>query len=258
MKKRTNVYLVVFFLIIFSILVFAKKDSQKFFLDISNSMAASLNNGGQKIHHFFDFASNIANLRKQNEQLSSDLLKLNVDRSKINELEHENRLLKEELGFAEKNKDQKLLPVKIVGRDPASFLDHVIIDKGEKDGVVVGAGAVSGGGLIGQVSEVYPNQSRVTLITSKDSMILAMLQNSRSKGILKGGISGLILENIVQDTEYEVGEYIITSGLDGELPPGILIGKTGLLESSSSDLFKNIYIEPFCDLSKLEIVFIML
>ena len=85
-----------------------------------------------------------------------------------------------------------------------------------------------------------------------------MLQTSRAKGILRGGISGLILENITQDVEYEPGEYVVSSGLDGEIKPGILIGKTGSLESSTSDLFKNISVEPLFDLSKLELVFIIL
>ena len=51
---------------------------------------------------------------------------------------------------------------------------------------------------------------------------------------------------------------MVTSGLDGELPPGILIGKTGSLESSSSDLYKNISIESAADLSRLELVFIII
>jgi cell shape-determining protein MreC len=86
---------------------------------------------------------------------------------------------------------------------------------------------------------------------------MAMLQESRSKGILRGGISGLVLEDITREVNYEQGDYIVTSGLDGQLKEGILIGKAGGLQSSSSELFKNISVEPIADLSKLELVFIL-
>ena len=156
----------------------------------------------------------------------------------------------------ESNKDYSVIPSRIIGREPTSFLDYVIVDKGKKDGVVEEAAVLSGGALVGQVKEVFENQSKVTLITSKDSIVLAMLQGSRSKGILRGGISGLVLEDITREAEYQPGDYIVTSGLDGQLKDGILIGKAGNLQSSSSELFKNISVEPVADLSKLELVFI--
>jgi rod shape-determining protein MreC len=136
-------------------------------------------------------------------------------------------------------------------------LDYILVDKGKKDGVKEKAAVIATGALVGQVSEVYDDYSKIVLITSKDSNILAMLQESRAQGILKGGISGLVLEDITQDAEIKNGEYVIASGLDGEIPQGTLIGKAGRLKSSSSDLFKNISIEPIVDLSKLEIAFII-
>jgi rod shape-determining protein MreC len=203
------------------------------------------------------FIVNISNLKRQNNDLSSKIISLEVDRSRIAELENENKLLKNELGFAEKNKDYNLMPATIVGREPTSFLDYVIVDKGEQDGTKKGMGVISGGVLVGQISEVYANQSKITLITSKDSLILAMLQNSRAKGILRGGIAGLSLEDIAQDVNFDPKEYVVTSGLDGQLKPGILIGTANGIQSSSSDLFKNISVEPITDLSNLELVFII-
>lgn len=206
----------------------------------------------------FSFISEIKRLSSDNKKLADQLLQAEVDSSKIKELEFENGLLKKELGFKEENVDLSLLPSHVIGREPTSFLDHIMIDKGSADGVEVNMAVISGGVLVGQVRETFDNESIVTLITSKDSLILSMLQDSRAKGLLRGGISGLILENIAQDVDCKPGEDVVTSGLDGELKPGILIGKTGSLESSTSDLYKNISVEPLSDLSKLELVFIML
>lgn len=216
-----------------------------------------LNSAGNGFSRFFGSFGQMSSLRKQNEELYQKIILLEVDRSKIIELEHENKLLKQELGFSESNQELSLLPATIIGREPTTFLDYIIVDKGEKEGVKKGMGAIFSGSLVGQVSEVYPNQSKLILITSKNSIIQAMLQGSRSKGLLKGGISGLMLENIVQDVTLTKGEYVVTSGLDGQLKPGILIGKTTGIESSSSDLFKNIDVEPIADLARLELVFII-
>ena len=217
----------------------------------------SISNSGSNAQKKFSFWSSIRKLRDENSKLSEKILSFQIDHSKISELEYENTLLKKELGFVQEHKDKILIPARIVGREPTSFLDSVIIDKGKDDGVVENMAIISSGALVGQVKDVYANQSKVILITSKDSIILAMLQDSRAKGILRGGISGLVLEDITQDVEYNADESVITSGLDGVIPPGILIGKTGGIRSYSSGLFKNIAVEPVADLSKLEIVFIM-
>lgn len=255
-KKYILIFIVIVVVVILSFLPIRAKLTRNI-IGVTKDSSQSLSSKGQKIGGFFSSISNIRSLKNQNKELSSKIAQLEVDRSKIAELTHENELLKQELGFAQSNQELSLLPATIIGREPTSFLDHVIIDKGENEGVKKGMGAIFGGALVGQVSDVYPEQSKIILVTSKDSIIQAMLQTSRSKGLLRGGISGLVLENIVQDVNFEKGEYVLTSGLDGSLKPGILIGKTTSVQSSTSDLFKNIDVEPIADLSKLEMVFII-
>lgn len=257
--KKFNVWIVILGVFLIALLIFSplKEGFSKFVLENSTYIRTGLSNTGIKLKKNLSFFINISKLKKQNTELTEALINFNVDKSRITELEYENQLLKSELGFAEQNANTGLMSARIIGRESTTFLDHVIVDKGEENGVKKGSAVVSSGVLIGQVSEVYPTQSKIVLITSKDSIILAMLQNSRSKGLLRGGISGLVLENIVQDITFEPGEYVVTSGLDGQLPSGILIGKTGMIQSSSSDLFKNISVEPIVDLSKIELVFIM-
>jgi len=226
--------------------------STDFFSPVSGRLAAAAG----KIKSELSFIVRISDLHRENEDLYKKLANLNVDRSKILELGYENELLKKELGFVSQDSQSQLIPARVIGRDPASFLDHIIIDKGEADGLEAGLPAICSGILIGQVKEVFEHTATITLVTSKDSLILAMLQDSREKGILRGGISGLTLENIAQDVNIAPGEYIVTSGLDGELPQGLLIGKAGMIQSSTSDLFKNVSVEMIFDLSKLELVFI--
>ncbi len=257
--KKNNYIFITFFLVITIIIVYSpsRNKIRQFGYNLFDRPMKSLNLKGSRLAKFIISFKKVSDLQKENTELASKIIQLEVDRSKIAELEHENALLKQEIGFAEKNNTTTLLPATIIGREPTSFLDYIIIDKGAEDGLTEGMGAVSGGALIGQVSQVFPHQSKVILITSKDSIVLAMLENSRSKGVLRGGISGLVLENISQDVPFESGENIVTSGLDGQLKAGILIGKTTNVESSSSDLFKNLAVEPVADLSRLELVFVI-
>lgn len=259
-KKNSNFLKILLIIAIISLLSFfpVKQGIHKILFTTFNKTGIVLSNNGRKVKKFFSFAIHISKIKSQNENLISQLSSLEVDKSKINELEHENSLLKKELGYKEQNPESKLLSAKIIGREPTNFLDSIIVDKGEKDGVKANMAVISGGVLVGQVKNALDHQSEVTLITSKNSIILAMLQGSRSKGILKGGISGIVLENITQDVNFEQGEYVVTSGLDGQLKSGILIGKTGGIQSASSDLYKNITVEPIADLSRLELVFIMI
>jgi len=258
MKKKFVFSIITIILVMVVVLVpSAKSVVSNVLVKASSKTMSSFSGAGRNIGNKFSFFGKIRNLNNENRRLADKLIELEVDKNRITELEKENELLKNELGFVSANQELKLLSARVIGREPTSFLDHIIIDKGSNDKVVKGMTVVSSGVLVGQINKVYEGESEVILITSKDSLILAMLQNSRAKGVLSGGISGLMLQNIAQDVNYEPGENIVTSGLDGELKPGILIGKTGVLESSTSDLFKNISVEPSADLSKLEMVFII-
>lgn len=211
---------------------------------------------GKFLKNKISFIFHISDLKKQNDELINKIVELQVDKSAINELETENRLLKKELGFMDQSEKGTLVPAKIIEREPTSFLDYFIVDKGKNDSIVLGAAVIYNGVLVGQIKEVFDTHSKVVLITSKDSIVQVALQDCRAKGILKGGINGLFMENIVSDTDYKVGEYIITSGLGGRMKAGILVGKAGEIQSNSSGIFKSVAVEPIIDLSTLELVFI--
>lgn len=241
----------------FGIFPQSRRNASGFFYDGTKGISGAFSKVGSALKNTFHFVIEIKDLKKQNEELTSKLLSMEVDTSRIIELEKENQILKEEIGFIGQNKTGQLIPAKIIIREPTSFFDNIIVDKGEADGAKVGAAVISNGVLVGAVSEVYPGSAKVVLITSKDSLIQAMLQESRAKGILKGGISGLFLENIVSDTDYKEGEYVVTSGLGGKINEGIPIGKVSKIQSDPSEIFKNFSIESLVDFSKIELVLIV-
>jgi len=162
-KKRFFLIIAILAVIFFVTYSPARQGARRIILKSSGRVLSTLSNSGNKIGGWFSFAGNISNLNNTNNELVQKITSLEVDKSKIIELEHENTLLKNELGFIENNKEEILCPAKIIGREPTSFMDHVIVDKGEADGIKKGMAAISAGVLVGQVSEVYGNKSKIIL-----------------------------------------------------------------------------------------------
>ena len=245
-------------IIIFAIylLFFERNAATSWLLKLTGKESSFIGSSSRGLKNFLSFIPKISSLNKENIEMKKKIISLEVDKSRILELEKENSLLKEEIGFIKSNPEIKLIPAKIIQRDPVTFLDYVIVDKGSGDGVNQGRAVIFSGALVGKVSQVFENQSKITLITSKDSYIQAMLQENRAKGVLKGGISGLFLDDVIIDSDPLGDENVITSGLGGAIRQGILIGKTKKDVSSLSGVFKMISVDPVVDLSKLDIIFI--
>ena len=259
MKKRSEVLILAFLIIVILSIGFLPRLKSKVKSQLTGSssgLSSHLESWSHKIRGSFSFITNIGSLKKQNENLSQKIITMQVDASQIEELKNENALLKKELGFVGTDEKSSLVPAKIIERDPATFTDEITIDKGSADGIKSGLAVVSSGVFIGTIKDVMTETSTILLVTSKDSIVQAMLQNSRSKGVLRGGISGLYLDDITTDTTYKVGENVVTSGLGGQIAPGMLIGTAGKLESSSSSIFKTISVEQVVDISNLELVFV--
>jgi rod shape-determining protein MreC len=257
---RKNKFFIFILLAVFLIVVGSGARTRRFLcsesIKIMSPEMSFFYQAGHRLKSSFSFLAAIGNLKKENDELADKLTQLQVDESQRAELEIENQVLKNELGFLDSAGKGTLIPARIIERDPTTFLDYLVVDKGSNDGVSKDMPVVYSNALAGQVAEVYPNSAKITLITSKDSLVQVMLQNSRATGLLKGGISGLYMDNVVFDTAYSPGEYVITSGLDGKMKQGILVGKAGKTLSSSSEIYKTVSVDSLVDLSKIELVFI--
>lgn len=258
MKKKSKLYIIIILVIIFlEIIPYSRSAIKRGVIYIYKPFTVSVSAWALKSNGLISGISEISDLKRQNAELTAKLKELTVSSVELEELRHENDVLKKQLGFLEDYTEQELIPARIIGKEPFGALDKIIIDRGSYDGINSRSAVVSNGSLIGRVSEVYQNQSKITLITSKDSIIQVMLQKSRTLGILKGSLDGVKMEDIPQDTIIEEDEAIITSGLGGEISPGILIGWEGGNISSKSEIYKKINVNIAEDLNKLEYVFVI-
>lgn len=147
----------------------------------------------------------------------------------------------------------------VVGEEPNPYLRYVTINVGAQQGVEVGMPVVSGGaGLIGRVAEVAPRTAKVQLLNDSDSAVAALLQTSRVTGLVVGQHDGTLrMEYIPQEESISEGDRVLTSGLGGAIPKGLVIGQVTQVQQMDYELFQAAVVRPVVDFSRLEQVLVI-
>jgi rod shape-determining protein MreC len=172
-----------------------------------------------------------------------NLLRLNAQ--KLQSLENENTNLRKILQIKEIVK-KEIIIAEIVLPNQINGIPQVIINKGAKDNIKPGSAVMNSQGLIGQVTQVNNNSSKITPTTSNQFAVSAISNKGSINGIISG-TGGPFLE-IQQLPAYEslaIGDYFLTSGLGGIYPRGIKIGKVTKIIPTNNSQFNRITITPF-------------
>jgi len=225
------------------------------------------------IHDFFSTIVNfIANkvasvkdifyLKSQNEILKKKIEELSPYQKIYYELKTENEKLRRMLDLKQKTYDFDLEAAEVIGRDPGNWSNIVIIDKGTNSGVYKNMAVISEDGLVGYTVDVGKNWAKVLIITDNRSSISAMIQRTRDNGIVKGSVSpappGYIkMVYLPVDASIVKGDVVISSGIGGIVPKGIVIGEVVEVKKESDNLMKYAIVKPAVDFNKLEYVFVI-
>lgn len=182
---------------------------------------------------------------------------LNQQRSRCVELEMENQRLRMLLGLKSRRPDF-ITTAEVFARDPGNWFHLLWIDKGSMDGIRKGMVAVSPNGVVGMVRDVFGNRSSIMLITDANSAVAVRIQDIREEGILEGrGDNMTYLKYIPRDVEVTYGQPVITSGLDGIYPEGIIVGYVKAVRKMGSGFFQDIIVQPTQNLNRVEEVAIL-
>ena len=129
---------------------------------------------------------------------------------------------------------------------PDPFSRKVIIDRGAMQGIVAGAPVISESGVLGQVTRVYPLSAEVTLLTDKDAAIpvLNTRSQARSAAYGIGGSAGLELRFMAGNADVQVGDVLVTSGVDGVYPSGVPVAHVLSVERKVDSGFARIVLAP--------------
>lgn len=148
---------------------------------------------------------------------------------------------------------------RVVGKNRLSVFQTVLINKGTVDGIETGFPVAAAQGVAGRIIEVSWNVSKVLLLVDYNSNIDALIQRNRCQGVLQGASSsGCELKYVQRSEDVQVGDVVISSGLDRVFPRGLLLGTVAEVEKKDAALFQKIRVTPALDVAKLEEVLVIM
>jgi len=211
---------------------------------------------GSSISGFFGGLGNIGNLQTENNDLKNKLNQALSENAILAESKKENDSLTKLLGF-QKSTGLNLLPGIITSFDPTlSSGINVFVDDSSQ--ISVGSAVIADGYLVGRVSKISSNNLNISLIIDSSSAIPASIKSKNVTGISKGLIgNGLILDQVPQGDEVAKGDLVVTSGLGGNIPAGIILGRVSDIQKISGSIFQQIRLDPMVEFSKIRKVMIV-
>ncbi len=223
---------------------------QKASADLSDSLAEF---SGVFIHARENYEERLA--------LQQEVTSLREQLVRYQSLESENSRLREMLGIRQENPSLTLLDGAVIARTPEDF-GAFTIDRGKKDGVSLYDPVMTADGLVGFIGELGTTTSRVVTLFSPECNVGAVSSETGDSGNVTGSLSlaeqGLTrMELIARDASLASGDLLITTGLTGSFPKGILIGTIESVELEENGISLWASIRPAADISGTSSVFII-
>jgi rod shape-determining protein MreC len=222
-----------------------------------------LADAGITSNRFLQAITEIETLRGDNAALRTDVDRLTLENVQLREAAFAAQQAAK-LGEIAKTVPFQTVAAPVIARDPSNILATIVLGVGTDDGVKVGHVVLSEQGLVGRVSEVGSNYSKVLLITDPSSTVSALVEGSRATGIVRGQYGdSLIMDWILQTENVKAGDVVVTAGLGlgDELrslyPKGLVIGKVLQLQNAEAAAYQRAIIAPAVDLRRLENVLVV-
>lgn len=164
---------------------------------------------------------------------------------RVDQLERENARLRELLALRPRV-DVHSLAAEVLYDAPDPFTRKVVIDQGSSHGVMLGSPVIDESGVLGQVTRVYPLTSEVTLVTDKEAAVPVVNGRTRQRGVAYGTpqVLGMELRFMAGNADVQVGDELLTSGLDGIYPAGLPVARVTKVDRRADSAFARIVLAP--------------
>ncbi len=263
-KKNKN-WMWGFIFILIVVLHFTKVLSplENLAVSVVKPMAGFFYGAGSGISNSYEDSQKQKDIFSHAAILEQEVVRLTVDNAKFKELEQDNIKLREQLSFLSANKYKNIL-ANVISQNLVFDIKEgdqdIVIDRGSKDGIKEGLGVIDENGvIIGKISEVRDNLSKICLTTNRSCKFAATIQSQdRTMGITEGDLGLTIKMNFIPQSEkINIGDTVITSGLGGNISRGLVIGKVSQINNRSNEIWQDVNIEPLFNLNTLTIVTIL-
>ena len=216
----------------------------------------------------------LVNLKQENDRLQLQVQALQEELNHYVNSAIQFNLLREQLGFLEENPERKVF-AEVIGESVDNLHHVLLINKGRLAGIRRNFPVVLREGVVGRIQSVTAMQSIVELIVDRRHRFPVLIQRSRERmelqgeggslrlmpqdrGIAYGTGDGIRMHRIRMLADVEKGDRVITSGLDGIFPKGLLVGTVTSVGRERHELFQSAEIQPVVDFNKIEGVFVIL
>ena len=203
----------------------------------------------------------LVEVESERSELLNRVKELESRNTRLIEFESENQRLRALLNFESETQLGGVV-ASVVGRDQSNWTKTITIDRGTSSGVKPGLSVVDGHAVVGQVIAASESSARVLLLTDTTSALDALVQDGRLNGIVEGGLASnlLRLSYVIKNrtVSLQVGDRVITSGMDGVFPKGVLIGVIQEVHPEGAGLFQDIQVKPSVDFERLENVLVII
>jgi rod shape-determining protein MreC len=207
---------------------------------------------------FLTAPRDVTQLREQNAVLESQVNQLQTQLIQMEERLSEAQVCFALLDFGRTNPQYEYVAATVIGREISPFLQYIIIDKGTEEGVLYGMPVVTQQGLVGRVDAVIASAARVKLITDSTSVVNVRLKSAETEAQLNGSLTGDVsLDMIPLETNVELGDVVLTSGLGGNYPPNIFVGQVLSVQKRENALFQTASIQPIVSFDSITAVLVV-
>jgi rod shape-determining protein MreC len=202
-----------------------------------------------------DKVEQLLNVYELNAALQQELIKLRFERIRYEEERVENEQFREMLQFLPRP-EYDIIPAHVFAYDQGRRLSSLVI-KGNRD-LKPFLPVVDRNGLVGKISAATGRVAAVSLLTGPNCRVAARDKETRALGVVKWQAGrGLYFDNVALDVEVVVGDTLISSGLGGVFPEGLIVGIVSSVSTSPTRFFKEIRVKSAVDFGSLDNVMVL-
>ncbi|MDY0144865.1 MAG: rod shape-determining protein MreC [Kiritimatiellia bacterium] len=224
-------------------------------------LQGALRGGVREIRDIIRYVRGIGDLALENRALSEEIVYLRGEMRMARELERDNQMLRDLLGFV-KGFSKHLVSCEVIGRDSTGWWQTIRLDKGAEAGVAEGRAVITPDGLIGRTVAVSGRTADVLLLSDPTCRVSVRLVRSGVLGVMEG-LGGkpdeqpaCRIDFISRTADVQEGDEVVSSGMGGVFPKGLLVGRVVRVEMESSGLYQTAWIDVAAKLGRSEYAFV--
>jgi rod shape-determining protein MreC len=195
--------------------------------------------------------------QQENQLLRTEKERLLLENAVMNELQLENERLRDALDF------KRLYPptdvmVQVIGKESSPASSTITLNKGADHGIRKDMAVITSHGVVGKVHAALPGTSKVILLTDPGCTIAVRVMRNREEGLLEGKLVNCALKYVSYYADIQVGDLLVTSGLDGIYPKGLAVARVISVSKNEARAFQTVLAEPAVSFSRLEEALVLL